>query len=318
MASINGGIILDKEWENIQAVQKMQDYIEEHEKDEITLYQLASACGYSPWHAARLFKQYIGRAPFEYIRALKLSKAAMVIRDENVKILDVALDYQFDSHEGFTRAFKKSFGISPKAYQKKASPIPLYKPYPIREEYIAMKKIEEGGLEQQIEVRGVYFKHIRAFPKRKLILKRGHLATNYFEYELEHKEACQSVWGILCSIKEALNEPMGIWLSPKYQKEGTSIYVQGVEVPWDYSGSIPEGFECIELPEQLMMIFQSELYSDDDFLEEILAMQQYMSDYTVEDENYEWDEEGYRFQLEPQGYRGYIEGRTVKVRADKL
>ena len=86
MASINGGIILDKEWENIQAVQKMQDYIEEHEKDEITLYQLASACGYSHWHAARLFKQYIGRAPFEYIRALKLSKAAMVIRDENVKI----------------------------------------------------------------------------------------------------------------------------------------------------------------------------------------------------------------------------------------
>lgn len=80
---------------------------------------------------------------------------------------------------------------------------------------------------------------------------------------------------------------------------------------------IEEGFECIELPEQLMMIFQSEPYKEDDFLEEILAMQQYMSEYTIEDETYEWDEEGYRFQLEPQGYRGYIEGRTVKMKGDK-
>lgn len=308
---------MEKEWENIQAVQKMQDYISVHEDEEITLFQLANACGYSPWHAARLFKQYIGKAPFEYIRALKLSKAAMTIRDENVRIIDVALDYQFDSHEGFTRAFRKNFGISPKAYQKSATPIPLYIPSQIEEKYIAMKKIMDGEMEKEREVKGVYYKHIMEFPKRKLIIKRGKNASNYFEYEMEHEEICQNVWGILCSIKEALNEPMGVWLSPKYQKRGTSSYVEGVEVPWDYKGSIPEGFEYIEFPKQLMMIFQSEPYNDEDYFEEILEMQQYMDHYKLEDENYEWDEEGYRFQLEPQGYRGYIEGRAVKIKGDK-
>lgn len=306
---------LNKEWENVVAVQKMQDYISAHLYDEITLYEIARCCDYSPWHAAKMFKQYIGKSPFEYIRALKLSDAALKLKDSKTKVIDVALDFQFDSHEGFTRAFHKTFGISPKAYQKYGKAIPLYFPSPAKEEYIVMEKIKQGALEEEREPREgmVYTKNIIKFPKRKLILKRGIKATNYFEFEEEHIiEECHNVWGILCSIKEALNEPMGIWLGEQNRKTGTSIYVQGVEVPYDYEGSIPEGFECMPLPEQMMMIFHSPPFMQENFLEEILDLQQYIAHYDPREDGFEWDETGYRFQFEPEGDRGYIEGRTIK------
>lgn len=305
---------MNREWENVIAVQKMQDYIKEHDKEEITLYELAQSCGYSPGYATKIFNQYVGKTPFEYIRALRLSEAALRIRDEQTKILDIALDFQFDSHEGFTRAFNKEFGISPKRYQKKKVAIPLYKSSPVKEGYVTMKKIEMGALEETRKLRLDYIKYLMEFPKRKLIIKRDIKATNYFEFEQEQIERCQYVWGVLCSIKDALNEPMGIWLSGKYRREGTSIYVQGVEVPYDYNSDIPEGFECIELPSQLMMIFQSQPYEDEYFMEEVLDLQNYIMQYNPSEEGYVWDEDGYRLQLEPQGKRGYIEGRAVKIR----
>ncbi|MDF2802544.1 MAG: AraC family transcriptional regulator [Anaerocolumna sp.] len=103
--------------DNIIAVEKMQDYIDNHIGQEITLKQLSRSSGYSSWHAARIFKEITGKTPFDYIRSVRLTQAALKLRDEEHKILDVALDFVFDSHEGFTRAFSKQFGLSPKRYK---------------------------------------------------------------------------------------------------------------------------------------------------------------------------------------------------------
>ena len=48
-------------WDNIDAVQRVQDYIEEHITEPITLYMLAKAAGYSPWHTLRMFKRLTGK-----------------------------------------------------------------------------------------------------------------------------------------------------------------------------------------------------------------------------------------------------------------
>ena len=97
--------------DNTNAVNRMQDFIESHIHQPITLHMLADAAGYSPWHAARIFKAVTGKSPFDYIRTVRLSRAALRLRDEEVKIVDVAFDFVFDSHEGFTRAFSKHFGL---------------------------------------------------------------------------------------------------------------------------------------------------------------------------------------------------------------
>ena len=49
--------------EQVLAVQRMQDYIEEHLESEITMAQLARQALFSPWHAYRLFREYVGLTP---------------------------------------------------------------------------------------------------------------------------------------------------------------------------------------------------------------------------------------------------------------
>ena len=75
----------------------MQKYIDDHINEKITLYALAKKAGYSPWHSARIFKECIGEPPFEYIRKMRLSCAANRLKNENVKIIDVAFDFVFGS-----------------------------------------------------------------------------------------------------------------------------------------------------------------------------------------------------------------------------
>lgn len=297
------------ELEAIKAVQIMLDYIDNNLHNNISLKQLAYVAGYSPWHAARLFKKYTNKAPFEYIRALRLSKAALILRDKNEKILDVALDFVFDSHEGFTRAFSKEFGMSPKKYAKNTPPIKLFLPYKILNTYLISNKGDDMNMNEIKQTKSIFVQIIER-PARKVLLKRGIKAIDYFEY---CEEVGCDVWSILCSVKEALYEPIGMWLPKHLIKEGTSQYVQGVELPLDYSNIIPEGFEIIELPPCLMMVFQGEPYDDEMYEDAIGEVWKHIDKFEPKLYGYLWDPEAApRFQLAPMGYRGYIEARPVK------
>ena len=148
-------------------------------------------------------------------------------------------------------------------------------------------------------------------PKRKDILKRAIKATDYFSY---CEEVDCSVWGILSNIKEALYEPVGMWLPKRLRSPGTSFYVQGVEVPFDYSGTIPEGFDLIDLEPCKMMIFQGEPFEDENYGNAVSELWKVMESYNPELYGFIWDNEiAPRFQMEPQGYRGYIEGKPVRM-----
>lgn len=294
------------EW--IHAVQEMQNFIEEHLEEEITLHALAERAGYSPWHCARIFKELTGKTPFEYIRMYRLSKAALELRDRDRRVVDVAMDFVFDSHEGFTRAFRRQFGISPGEYKKQTPPIYLFHPWSIREYYYWLWDIKED----MQPLSGEFYVQVRNFPKRKLLLKCGVAGDDYFSY---CEEVGCEVWGLLCSIKEALYEPVGLWLPDGLRPPGASRYAQGVEVPADYSGAIPDGFQLIDLPECKMMMFQSAPYDDLRFDEAILTLSETIDSYDPSQLGYEWDDEAApRFQLDPQGWRGYIEARPVRER----
>jgi transcriptional regulator GlxA family with amidase domain len=84
--------------ERIDAVQRMQDYIECNLAQDISLADLAKAAGYSPWYSYRLFHSLLHMTPSVYIRRLRLSKSALRLRDEKVKIIDVAYDSGSEKH----------------------------------------------------------------------------------------------------------------------------------------------------------------------------------------------------------------------------
>lgn len=67
--------------EQAEAVQRMQDYIGEHRNETITLADLSRVSLFSPWHSYRLFKQWTGLTPSDYIRRLRLSTSALKLRD---------------------------------------------------------------------------------------------------------------------------------------------------------------------------------------------------------------------------------------------
>ncbi|MFP4287426.1 MAG: helix-turn-helix domain-containing protein [Candidatus Izemoplasmataceae bacterium] len=291
--------------EKILAVSLMQTYIHEHITETITLKNLAKASFYSPYHASRTFKEVIGISPFEYIRKTRLTLAAKTIRDQKSKVIDVALDFLFDSHEGFTRAFTKTFGLSPKRYQLNPKPIKWFLPYNALSMY-------PNKLKETLKMNETFtiFTQIIERPARKALIKRGKNAKNYFAY---CEEVDCEIWGLLTSVKDALYEPVGFWLPKSLIKKGTSEYVQGVEVPIDYQGEIPEGLELITLDPQAYLVFQSESYLDQDFEQAIYKSWEAIKKYDPSLYGYAFDyESAPKCQLEPLGYRGYIEMHPIK------
>lgn len=299
-----------KREEKILAVQRMQDYIKNHMTETITLKELADCAGYSPFHGSRIFKELTGKSPFDYIRALRLSKAALKLRDEEkVKVVDVALDFVFDSHEGFTRAFSKAFGITPHRYSKNPPPIKLFMPDPVKDWYLTMKEGEERMKIYEKQIDTVFVQVIER-PARKLMVKWAKSAGEYFAY---CEEVGCDIWGVLCSVKEALYEPVGLWMPERFRPAHTGRYAQGVELPVDYDGPVAEGFDLIELPPCKMMVFQGEPFEDEKFYQAVKDIEAVIDSYEPELYGFEWaDNDGPRFQLEPQGYRGYIEARPVR------
>jgi AraC family transcriptional regulator len=295
-----------EQWEKLLAVQRMQDYIETHITEPITLSDLARRAGYSPWHAARVFKDLTGKAPFDYIRSLRLSQAAEKLRNGGIKVVDVAFDFLFGSHEGFTRAFSKQFGTTPKSCAR-GKGVKLFMPPKVSDYYLTKQK---GDAEMTENINTVFVQVVER-PKRKLILKRGVKAAHYYEY---CEEAGCGVWEVLSGIKDALYEPIGMWLPDGMIKPGTSKYAQGVEVAAGYKGPIPEGYEMIGLPPCKMMVFQGQPFDDEKFEDAIGDLWEVMKKYDPKVYGFEWaDEDAPRFQLAPLGYRGYIEARPVRA-----
>lgn len=295
--------------EHAEAVQRMQDYIEQHLGVQITLEQLAKAAGYSPWHATRLFKELVGIPTSEYIRARRLARATLQLRDTSDRVLDVALDTAFESHEGFTRAFSDRFGLTPEQYRKHPQPLALFQPRSARH-YFLHKTKGATEMTEQTRAASTVFVQVMERPARKLILLRGQRATDYWGY---CEELGCDVWGVLTSLKGALAEPIGMWLPENLRTPGTSVYAQGVEMPVDYAGPVPEGMEMIDLPACKYMVFQGEPYPDEEMGQAISAIWRAMERYNPELYGWQWaDEVAPRFQMAPIAERGYIEARPVR------
>lgn len=286
--------------ERAQAVAKMQKYIREHAGEEITLAELARVSNYSPWHSYRLFVEYTKYSPTEYIRKLRLSESALRLRDERVKVLDVALDSGYSTAESYLRAFRAEFGINPSEYAKSPVPIRIFHPY------LVENKIKEK--KTMAEVTSVFITQIEK-PARKVIIKRGVAADNYMDY---CGEVGCDVWETLLSIKGISNEPVCLWLPKRLIKAGTSEYVQGVEVAADYSGAVPDGYDIIDLPQAKYLMFQGEPFKDEDYEEAIGALWAAEKKYNPAAIGMSWDNGNPKIQLEPQGDRGYIELLPVK------
>ena len=115
--------------DQVLAVQRMQDYIEKNQTEEISLSDLARASLFSPWYSYRLFRDCLGLTLTEYIRKYRLTQAAKQLRSGGVKVIDAAMDAGFTNVDTFTRAFYREFGLNPSDYMKNPIPVLFFIPY---------------------------------------------------------------------------------------------------------------------------------------------------------------------------------------------
>ncbi len=263
--------------DKINAVTKMQKYIENHLNEEITLEDLSQVSGYSKYYAIRIYKTLTGKTPFESIRGLRLTKAAQILWDSEEKIIDVALDNGFESHDGFTRAFIRQFDITPQKYKREIPAVKYFIQYPI-ESYYALKEgfkiMENEKVSKIVTVTAV------ERPARKLIFLRHINATDYFS-------ACEEVgceWeGYFRSIPEAYETGAGGRLPINLIKSGTSGNAFFVEVPLDYSKPLINGYEIAELPSCTYLYFNGIPYEDqNDFCIAIEIVNEAINNYPFE------------------------------------
>ncbi len=110
-------------------IHKALNSIEEKLQEECTLESCASAAGYSVYHFVRIFKSLTGLTPMEYVRKRRLSCAARDIAATKIPLVDIAVQWAFESLESFLRAFAAEHGITPGKYRNSGISLHLTEPF---------------------------------------------------------------------------------------------------------------------------------------------------------------------------------------------
>lgn len=95
------------------------NYVKHNYRSSIDMAALTGVSGMSESHVLRVFKQYLGCSPFQYIGKLRLSAATDALIQTDKSITEVALDLGYNDSNYFTRQFRKHTGFSPREYRKK-------------------------------------------------------------------------------------------------------------------------------------------------------------------------------------------------------
>ena len=85
---------------------------------DIDVASLAEAAHFSLHHFHRIFHAQLGETVMQYVRRLRLERAARTLGSADVRLLDIALEAGYASHEAFTRAFADRFGVPPSQFRE--------------------------------------------------------------------------------------------------------------------------------------------------------------------------------------------------------
>jgi len=94
-------------------IRSLLQWIENNLGQDLHLDEVSRRSGYSRWHLQRLFRQHTGFSLAEYIRQRRLTESALLLLNSNEAILQVAMNYGFDTQQAYTRTFKNYFRVTP-------------------------------------------------------------------------------------------------------------------------------------------------------------------------------------------------------------
>ncbi|MBE6024661.1 MAG: helix-turn-helix transcriptional regulator [Cellulosilyticum sp.] len=251
-------------------VDEIDECIKNYNDEALTLQFLSSRLGYSEFYTTRKFKEISGMQFRDYLRSRKLAFALKEIRDSEKSIMSIALNYGFSSNEAFTRAFKGTYGVSPREYRKNPKPVVLRTKINPFDRYLL--GLGEIGMMKSTDDVKIYFITI---PGHKFLHIKNYESNGYWDFwqkqNLIPGQDYETICGLLDSIKGKLddlggsesncgsgqimaymNDPDGRlcdWGIPR-----TECY--GVRLPLEYKGEVPAQMLMIDIPEAEYIVFE--------------------------------------------------------------
>ncbi|MEH7470550.1 AraC family transcriptional regulator [Priestia megaterium] len=141
-------------------------YIEENLTNDIDFIEVARLALCSEYHFKRMFSFLAGITLSEYIRRRRLTLAAFELKDSNIKVIDVAIKYNYSSPDSFTRAFQNLHGITPSEAKKNGNSL---KAFPKMTFQLSIK----GGNEMNYRIEEKEAFHIVGIKERVPIIFHG-------------------------------------------------------------------------------------------------------------------------------------------------
>ena len=97
----------------IATILRVIQFVENNLRSPISVKDMAAEAGYSPYYFCALFSQFTHHSPYDYLIRRRMTEAVKQLVNSDFRVVDVAYEFQFDSHEGFTRAFRRIFSNPP-------------------------------------------------------------------------------------------------------------------------------------------------------------------------------------------------------------
>ena len=236
-----------------ETVQRMIEWLEQNLSGEPGLLPLSKYVGYSPWYCSALFHQICGMTLRSYVAKRRLTMAALALRDENSRILDVALDSGFSSQEALTRAFKEAFGCTPREYRLSPRPLPLFVSHDVFHPWQYAQQYKKGGRDMSKgDLRDARMR-VEYIPAHKYMGIWDKVATCYGTFWARHN--CDEVCGIIESMTNAAHPVVTPHTAGWHYVNGERHYFYGMGLRDDYDGPISDGFEVREFPGSYYLVF---------------------------------------------------------------
>lgn len=118
MYSLERNILLNKNFENVDMVNKARMMIREHIESSLSIQQIAEQLGVGYSNFRKLFKEYTGISPALYQQDLKLQRAKELLCTTEISIKEIAYQLNFDSPDYFSAKFKTKTGRKPSDFRK--------------------------------------------------------------------------------------------------------------------------------------------------------------------------------------------------------
>jgi AraC family transcriptional regulator len=114
--------------DSLKQMNKALKYIEENLTNDIDYKEVAKIALCSEYHFKRMFSLLSGISLSEYIRRRRLSASALELNNSDIKVIDLAIKYGYNSPDSFTRAFQSVHGITPTEARNNGQLLKAYPP----------------------------------------------------------------------------------------------------------------------------------------------------------------------------------------------